>query len=201
MKTLHTLPLLFGALLTGCAPVGERGAGGGAGAPIVFVCRNGVAMSVWSAAHFNHLAADRGLSERAVARASLPSYSEVPLRMVLALALDGYRLGGYRPQVISAEEARSAKLVVLIDTELPPGVRLEERATVRWDGFPPMREQYFTSRAALLERVEGLVARLAKARALAPETTFHPLSDVNPLSAQPPVPARAPGLASGVAGH
>src|SRR5262245_51380760 len=147
--------------MASCAPVGDPGAGDGADAPIVFVCRNGVAMSVWSAAYFNRLAAERGLGERAVSRASLPTYSEVPLRMVLALALDGYRLGGYRPHVISAEEARGAKLVVLIDTALPPGVQVETGATERWHGFPPMREEYFPSRAALRDRVEALVARLA----------------------------------------
>ena len=31
-------------------------------APIVFVCKNGVSMSVWSAAYFNRLAAARGLA-------------------------------------------------------------------------------------------------------------------------------------------
>ena len=166
MKPLHTASLLLAALLAACfAPVGDPGVASGAGAPIVFVCRNGVAMSVWSAAHFNRLAAERGLRERAVSRASLPTYREVPLRMVLALALEGYRLGGYRPHVISADDARGAELVVLIDTAPPLGLQLEERSTERWQGFPPMREQYFPSRAALRERVEGLVARLAKARA------------------------------------
>lgn len=132
-------------------------------APVVFVCRNGVAMSVWSAAYFNRLAAERGLRERAVARAAVPSFREVPLRMRFALALDGFRLDGYRPQVVDAVDARGAELVVVIDdAELPPeavvpdGVRSE-----LWQGFPPMREQYFPSRAALEERVETLVARLA----------------------------------------
>jgi hypothetical protein len=169
MKALCALALPFAALLVACFPsAGEPGVGEDAAAPIVFVCRNGVAMSVWSAAHFNRLAAERGLRERAVARASLPTYSEVPLRMVLALALDGYRLGSYRPHVVSAEDARDAKLVVLIDTLLPPGVPGDDAATERWDGFPPMREQYFPSRSALRERVEGLVARLATGQTGAP---------------------------------
>ena len=82
--------------------------------------------------------------------------------MRFALALDGFRLDGYRPQVVDATDARGAELVVVIDTELPPealvpdGVRSE-----LWQGFPPMREQYFPSRAALEERVEALVVRLA----------------------------------------
>lgn len=131
-------------------------------APVVFVCRNGVAMSVWSAAYFNRLAAERGLRERAVARAAIPSYREVPLRMRFALALDGFRLDGYRPRVVDAADARSAELVVAIDTELPPEALVNDGPRSElWQGFPPMREQYFPSRAALEERVEALVARLA----------------------------------------
>jgi hypothetical protein len=168
MTAPRTLALSLAALLVACFAPSEPVARAGADASIVFVCRNGVAMSVWSAAHFNRLAAERGLRERAVARASLPTYSEVPLRMVLALALDGYRLGGYRPHVMSAEDARAARLVVLIDTALPPGVALETPASELWNGFPPMRERYFPSRAALRERVEALVARLATDRAGAP---------------------------------
>ena len=134
----------------------------GGPAPIVFVCRNGVAMSVWSAAYFNRLAAERGLRERAVARAAIPSYREVPLRMRFALALDGFRLDGYRPQVIDAADASAAALVVIIDTELPPEARASDGAQAElWQGFPPMREQYFPSRAALEQRVEALVGRLA----------------------------------------
>lgn len=128
-------------------------------APIVFVCRNGVAMSLWSAAYFNRLAAARGLRQHAIARAALPSFNAVPLNMTVALALDGFRLDGFRPQVISADDARAAEHVVAIDTELPPDVR--STPTERWQGFPPMREEYFPSRKALKARVEALVESLA----------------------------------------
>jgi protein-tyrosine-phosphatase len=134
-------------------------------APIVFVCKNGVSMSVWSAAYFNRLAAARGLRERAIARAAIPSYTTVPLRMVFALAVDGFRLDGYRPQVVSREDVRDAELVVVIqssdDTELPSDAQAEVRDSDVWQGFPPMREQYFASRAALRERIDSLVERLA----------------------------------------
>jgi hypothetical protein len=131
-------------------------------APVVFVCLNGVAMSVWSAAYFNRLAEERGLRERAVARAAIPSYREVPLRMRFALALDRFRLGGFRPRVVDADDVRGAELLVLIDTELPPAAAVNGGAPAEhWQGFPPMREQYLPSRAALEERVETLVERLA----------------------------------------
>ena len=135
-----------------------------AGAPVVFVCRNGVAMSVWAAAYFNRLAAERGIPERAAARASTPSFRAVPVSMMTGLALDGFRLGGYVPHVIDADDARQASLVVAIDTELPPGARTSTAHSEVWNGFPPMRERYFPSRAALKVRVEELVARLAARR-------------------------------------
>jgi hypothetical protein len=131
-------------------------------APVVFVCRNGVAMSVWAAAYFNRLAARRGLPERAIARASIPSFTGVPANMTFALLLDGFRLDGFRPRVISADDVRDAELVVVIDTELPPEARATDGGTEVWDGFPPMREQYFPSRAALKLRVEDLVEHLGE---------------------------------------
>ena len=131
-------------------------------APVVFVCRNGVAMSVWAAAYFNRLAAARELPERAIARASIPSFTDVPFRMAFALALDGFRLDGYQPQVVSAADIRDAELVINIDTELPANASVDEARTELWNGFPPMREQYFPSRRALKARVEALVDRLAR---------------------------------------
>jgi len=132
-------------------------------APVVFVCRNGVAMSVWSAAYFNRLAEARGLRERAISRAAVPSYRAVPLNMTVALALDGFRLAAYRPAVIPGGDAPAAEIIVAIDTELPEGVRPRAAMTEVWQGFPPMREQYLPSRAALQTRVEALVERLAAA--------------------------------------
>lgn len=45
-----------------------------------------------------------------------------------------------------------------------------------WQGFPPMREQYFPSRRALKARVEALVARLAMADGVpgATQDALHP---------------------------
>jgi hypothetical protein len=131
---------------------------------IVFVCLNGVAMSVWSARTFDRLAAERGLPVRAISRASAATFDRVPLRMRLALWLDGYRLGGYEPRVISAADVRGAERVILIDTELPPSAFTPDAAIETWSGFPAMREKYFASRAALRTRVEALVVQLAASR-------------------------------------
>jgi hypothetical protein len=141
--------------------------GASAPAPVVFVCRNGVAMSVWSAAYFNRLAAERGLRERAVARASIASFTRVPFSMLFALALDGFRLDGYQPRVVDEEDTRSAARVIAIDIELPEKAHANRASVEVWDGFPPMREQYFPSRAALKTRVEALVDHLAADGAVA----------------------------------
>src|SRR5688572_23522502 len=81
--------------------------------PIVFVCDNGVSMSVWSALTFNKLATERGLPVRASSRAAAPNYTDVPLRMRFALLLDGYGLRDYRPEVISAADLRQAQRLIL----------------------------------------------------------------------------------------
>ncbi len=138
-------------------PTGDR-------ASIVFVCQNGVAMSVWSALTFDRIAAERGLPFRAISRASAATFTRVPLRMRLALWLDGYRVGGYEPHVISAADVRGAQRVILIDTELPPAAFAPGAAIEAWTGFPPMREKYFASRAALQTQVEALAERLAASR-------------------------------------
>jgi hypothetical protein len=134
-------------------------------AQVVFVCRNGVSMSVWAAAYFNRLAAGRGLRERAIARATIPSYTAVPLRMRFALAVDGFRLHGYRPHVVSADDVGDAARVVVVqgtdDTVLPADAQANVRNSEIWHGFPPMRDRYFASRTALKARVEDLVERVA----------------------------------------
>ena len=154
--------LAFSGLLLvgGFARIAQPVVDSRATADVVFVCRNGVAMSVWSAAYFNRLAAAHGLRERAVARAAIPSFTDVPLRMRFALALDGFRLDGYRPHVVSDNDARDADLVVAIDTELPSELSSSSPTTESWQGFPPMREQYFPSRKVLKAKVEALVQRL-----------------------------------------
>lgn len=135
-------------------------------ASVVFVCGNGVSMSVWSAAYFNRLAIQRGLPQRATSRSTVPPSTDVPLRMRIALAIDGFRLDGYQPRIVQTDDVGSAELIVVIEsgTTVPPDVRVPERATTEhWQGFPAMRDDYFPSRAELKRRVEAVVARMSTA--------------------------------------
>jgi hypothetical protein len=102
-------------------------------APVVFVCRNGVAMSVWSAAYFNRLAAAHGLRERAIARAAIPSYSAVPLNMTLALAIDG---SSDAPPAGDLAEIPCGRIRRRHRHGVPRGV---QRSRTESAGFPPMR--------------------------------------------------------------
>lgn len=145
-------------LVQGCRSVEDAGQD----ASVVFVCLNGVAMSVWSAAYFNELAEERGIRSRAIARAAIPSFEDVPWRMTFALAVDGYRLDGFRPHVIRPADVADASVVVAIDVEMPEAAQRAGGKHEIWNGFPPMREQYFPSRSALKVRVEELVDRLGE---------------------------------------
>lgn len=159
---LGTLVLLaLAALAAALDEVSEPTDHAGKNTSIVFVCQNGVAMSVWSALTFDRLAAERGLPIRAVSRAGAQTFTQVPLRMKLALALEGYRVGDYEPRVVDAADVRGAERVILIDTELPASALTPGAAIEAWTGFPPMREKYLESRAALRTRVEALVVQLA----------------------------------------
>ncbi|HEY2773780.1 MAG TPA: hypothetical protein VGK20_06985 [Candidatus Binatia bacterium] len=122
-------------------------------------------MSVWSAAYFNRLASARGLRERATARAAIASFTDVPFRMVFALAVDGFRLDGYQPHVVSPEDVKGAERVIVVqgtdDTVLPRDVQVAAPESEVWQGFPAMRDHYFPAHAALRARVEDLVERIA----------------------------------------
>lgn len=150
------------ALVATAQPV----AAAGQRAQVLFVCRNGVSMSVWSAAYFNRLAAERGLPQRATARATISDYTTVPLRMRFALAVDGFRLDGYRPHVVTAEDVRDAEHIVIVqgtdDTVLPFEMQAEVRQSEVWRGFSPMREHYLPARKAIREKVEDLITRLTE---------------------------------------
>ena len=65
MKARTSLGVAFALVVAAGVVVASRSdpvQDAGRTAPVVFVCRNGVAMSVWSAAYFNRLAAERGLA-------------------------------------------------------------------------------------------------------------------------------------------
>jgi arsenate reductase (thioredoxin) len=126
-------------------------------APVVlFVCEHGAAKSVVAAAHFNRIAAEKGLAVRAIARGTDPDAEMNPLA-VKGLAADGLPLSG-KPQRVTADEVRSARRAVALGCDLSkvaPGAKVEH-----WDDVPPMGQDYAKSRDVMLGHIRRLLAEL-----------------------------------------
>src|SRR5215469_11314470 len=78
---------------------------------IVFVCEHGAAKSVVAAAHFNKLAAEKGLPYRAVSRGTNPEEAIAPA-VKSGLAAEGLDVSAWRPRAVSDEDIKRAKSVV-----------------------------------------------------------------------------------------
>jgi protein-tyrosine-phosphatase len=124
---------------------------------VVFVCEHGSAKSVAAAAHFNRIAAERGLSIRAVARGIDPDPELAPA------AVDGLRADGLIPtasvpQKLERADLESAVAVIAFNdlpVELAAGIAVQ-----RWE-VPPISTDYPSSRDAIVARIEPLVAAIA----------------------------------------
>jgi arsenate reductase (thioredoxin) len=124
---------------------------------IVFVCEHGAAKSIVSAAHFNKLAEERGLSLRAIARGTNPN-KEIPPVVAQGLKADGLLSGESAPKKISQADLVGAWRVIAfcaLPDESPGAVKVEH-----WDGVPPMGEDYNKARDWLLERINRLLEEL-----------------------------------------
>ena len=121
---------------------------------IVFVCEHGSAKSVVAAAHFNRLAAERGLELRAVSRGTDPDAGIAP-NAEAGLRADGLVVVERSPAKLTQEDAAGAARLVTF-CELPEGCAAA--ATVeRWDGVPPVSEDYEKARDEMVERIRRLL--------------------------------------------
>src|SRR5262249_17986356 len=114
---------------------------------IVFVCEHGAAKSVIAAAHFNRLAAEKGLPYRAVSRGTKPDEAVAPA-VKSGLASEGLDVSNWRPKAVSDEDIERAKSVVSLATDLPTTKPLVKPKLLEWNDVPPMSENYETSRKA-----------------------------------------------------
>src|SRR5215467_9813815 len=67
---------------------------------VVFVCEHGSAKSVIAAAHFNRLAAEKGLPYRAIARGTKPDDVVAPA-VKAGLASDGLDVSNWKPALVA----------------------------------------------------------------------------------------------------
>lgn len=124
---------------------------------VLFVCEHGSAKSVVAAAHFNRLASERGLDARAISRGTDPDAAAHPAA-IAGLAADGLQPGS-QPRPLEQNDLDMA-LRVITFAELPPPFAAPAGVVV-WS-VPPVSEDYEQSREAILQRLELLVADLAR---------------------------------------
>lgn len=145
---MTTMALILAALMTGPEP--------NPASTVLFVCEHGSAKSVVAAAHFNRIAAERGLPFRAISRGTAPDPEMAPAA-VKGLLGDGLKPADPAPAKLTQADLDSAVRVVTF-CDLPPD--LEAATSVqRWE-VPPVSTEYARSRDAMLERMEPLLLAL-----------------------------------------
>ena len=125
---------------------------------VLFFCPHAAAKSVFAAAFFDRLAAERGLAARADAAGTEPDPVTNPA-VLAALAAEGIDVGGHRPRRVTAEELASAWRVVSLGCDVG-GIAPVDRTVERWDDVPPVSADLPTAREAIRRRVAALVDQL-----------------------------------------
>ena len=128
---------------------------------VLFVCEHGAAKSVVAAAHFNKLAAERGLPFRAISRGTAPD-PMVPPRIVDGLK--GERLTmptGFTPALVTSADVSAANRVVTFDVTLP--VASDASRVSRWNSLPAFSDGYAPASAAIADKVKNLLRELEAA--------------------------------------
>ena len=124
---------------------------------VLFVCEHGSAKSVVAAAHFNRLAAQRGLALRAISRGTDPDAENHPAA-VAGLAADGLEARA-RPRALQASDLETPTAVVAfspLPSDYATGVPVQV-----WN-VPPVSEDYSAARDAIVARVDRLLDDLAR---------------------------------------
>ncbi|HET9225750.1 MAG TPA: hypothetical protein VFR31_03725 [Thermoanaerobaculia bacterium] len=146
--TLTSLTLILGALLVAPEPKPA--------ATVLFVCEHGSAKSVVAAAHFNQLAAARGLPFRAISRGTEPDPEMAPA------AVEGLRGDGLKPEDPTPSKLEQADLDAAVRVvtfcALPSGLQAKSPVD-QWE-VPPVSTEYAASREAMLARIERLLIEL-----------------------------------------
>ena len=126
---------------------------------VVFVCEHGSAKSVVAAAHFNRLAAERGLPFRAVSRGTAPDPT-VPAPITNGLATEKMSVpAGFTPTQVAATDVAGASKVVTFDITLP--VSADASKLSRWDKMPALSDGYGPASAAIATKFEAIISEIA----------------------------------------
>jgi len=128
---------------------------------VVFVCEHGAAKSVIAAAHFNRLAAEKGLPYRAVSRGTKPDEVVAPA-VKAGLASEGLDVSTWRPKAVSDEDIKRAKTVVSLATDLPTMKPIVKTKLLEWNDVPSMSTNYEAARNAIVKLVSEMIEKLAE---------------------------------------
>jgi arsenate reductase len=120
---------------------------------VLFVCEHGSAKSVVATAHFNRMAAARGLSVRATSRGLEPDDAVAPAAAD-GLGEDDLVPAEVVPRKLEAADLRAATLVVSFN-DLPAELR-SEADVIRWE-VPPVSTDYAASRDAMIAGIDELL--------------------------------------------
>ena len=127
---------------------------------VLFVCEHGAAKSVIAAAHFNRLAAEKGLPYRAVSRGTKPDEVVAPA-VKAGLASEGLDVSTWRPKAVSDDDIKRAKTVVSLATDLPTTKPIVKTKLLEWNDVPSMSTNYEAARNAIVKLVSEMVEKLA----------------------------------------
>jgi arsenate reductase len=126
---------------------------------IVFVCEHGSAKSPIAAAHFNAIAEQRGLPWRAVSRGTAPD-EEMAAAAVQGLQEDGLPAPVGKPAPLTQADLDAARKVISFAVAIP--ATLQPLAPPDSWQVPPVSVDYASSRAAIVARIEQLLADLGQ---------------------------------------
>ena len=151
MMSIPALALALTALTS------VQGPGPAAQPTVVFVCEHGAAKSLIATLYFNKLAAERGLTTRAVFRGVDPQ-DALSVRAVAGLKEDGFAIPDARPTAIAAADVAAATHIFAIGCALPTAVTASGKASA-WDDVPD-DQGYGPMRDAIVKHVKTVLAEL-----------------------------------------
>jgi arsenate reductase len=131
---------------------------------VLFVCLHGAAKSVIAAEQFRQRAAAANLQVE-VAAAGLEPDPEIPLNVVTGLAAEGIDVSSRSPRQLDDPDLNRADLVVSFGCAVED--RIPSATVIQWDGVPHVSDGFEAARDVIAERVEKLVAAIAKDRSRA----------------------------------
>ncbi|MGH9884833.1 MAG: hypothetical protein ACREBE_04860 [bacterium] len=125
---------------------------------VVFVCEHGAAKSVVASEYFNKLAAERGITARAIARGADPQ-ADLSVSAVKGLKADGLPPKLAAPHPLTAAEVRSSARIVAFDCEQPTMKALKSMDTC-WDDVPNVSDDYARARDAIRAHVATMIDQM-----------------------------------------